>query len=153
MDVKHIGRQLVNRHLLTEDELAKVLTAQAPVGGGYKDVAVKEREPLSDEQLWGLLADAVIHHCPRVNLTKEDYDPASLSMVDVHDAWDHLVLPLWMDEGELLCATTEETAATALAMLHRTLEVPYRLVISEIRLLEQFIAERYAYEGVDVEDE
>lgn len=151
MDVQQIGRLLIERHLLTEDELHHVLETHTHQAPPLDPAALKAAERLSDEQLWDTFADRLTHNCRQVNLTHEASDPEVMDYVEVHDAWNHLVLPLRIEDGTLVCATTEETAATALAMLHKTLDRPFELVISEIRLLEQFIAERYAYEGVDVD--
>ena len=52
-------------------------------------------------------------------------------------------------EGRVLCCTTEETLPTAVAFLLRSVEVPFRIVIADVRPLEQYIAEQYHYEGID----
>lgn len=153
MDVQRIGRLLVDRRLLTEQQLEHVLATQVHDARRFGQIALEEAGDLDDDQLWDILASQLTRKCERVNLTKQKYDPAVLDYVEVHDAWNHLVLPLRMEDDELVCATTEETAAMALAMLHHTLDMRFRLVISEIRLLEQFIAERYAFEGVDMFDD
>ncbi|MEM9884193.1 MAG: hypothetical protein AAF800_14870 [Planctomycetota bacterium] len=91
-------------------------------------------------------------HAMRLNLSRVTHDPAVLGHVRPADAWDYLVLPLALGpEGHLVCATTEETLDTALAFMLRSLAVPFDVVIADVRPLEQFIAERYHYEGVEID--
>ena len=85
-----------------------------------------------------------------VNLLTETKDPACLDLISPTDAWNHMLLPLRMEQGRLICATTRETAAGAAALLGRNLSTPFDFVIAEAHLLEQFIAEQYEYEGVEI---
>ncbi|MEM6749658.1 MAG: hypothetical protein AAF612_04220 [Planctomycetota bacterium] len=104
-----------------------------------------ESEPASEllSHLWG---DA-----EEVNLAYEPLEPAVRSVISAREAWDALVMPLRIEHGELVCATTQETYHTALNLLSRAYDGPTRLVIAGVRILEQFIAEQYGYEGVDID--
>ncbi len=85
-------------------------------------------------------------------LSTETHDPAVLGLISATDAWHSLVLPLRYEGDLLVVATTEETFESAVALLRRTTDRPVRLLLAEMRPLEQFIAERYGFEGVPIED-
>ncbi|MEM7681419.1 MAG: hypothetical protein AAF288_05640 [Planctomycetota bacterium] len=87
-----------------------------------------------------------------VNLAYEALEPAVRSIFLPREAWDALVMPLRIEAGELVCATTQETYHAALKLTETAYDGPVRLVITGVRLLEQFIAEQYGYEGVDIDD-
>jgi len=107
---------------------------------------------LNEIDLLDALADHLRRSADRVNLSQTPHDPASLAHLSARDAWDYLVLPLTIEpDGHLLCCTTEETLPTALVFLMRTLAVPFRVVLADIRPIEQYIAEQYHYEGIDLD--
>jgi len=77
------------------------------------------------------------------------HTPAALNQVAPHDAWDYLILPVSIDpDGTLLCLVCRDTLALALSFLLNHTGQPFRLQSAEASPLEQYIAERYAYEGV-----
>lgn len=95
-------------------------------------------------------ATQMLQDPPLVNLTNERYDASALGLLTAKDAWDNLVLPLRIESGQLVCATTEETLTSAVELVSSHVAMSCRFVLAEIRPLEQFIAERYHYEGVEL---
>ena len=89
---------------------------------------------------------------PHVNLLTEVIDDTCLHLIAPADAWENIVMPLRRENGHLVCASTRETVDSAALLLQRTLNQPFRFVLAELHLLEQFIAEQYAYEGVELPD-
>jgi len=144
---------LVEQELLTEPQRAAVLSSSATPSDNQCFLE-------HTAELFGLnevdLLDALTKHlrgsAPEVKLSQTAHDRAALEYLSACDAWDYLILPLAVEpDGHLLCCTTAETLSTALAFLMRTLAVPFRVVIADVRPLEQYIAEQYHYEGVEVD--
>lgn len=87
-----------------------------------------------------------------VRLTDQVFDEACLDFVEASDAWNNLVLPVRMEQGKLVCATTWETMESAADLLAMTCELPVKLLLCEARPIEQYIAELYDYEGLFLDD-
>jgi len=100
---------------------------------------------VSEEALAELIAAST-----ETNLARERMDASCLSVLTPQQAWDSAVLPLRVEAGTLVCATSYETLAAAFALLRRRSKQPVRFVISEIRPLEQFISQLYDYDGVEL---
>ena len=96
----------------------------------------------------------LMSHVPmQVNLAYESFDPACRSCFTAAEAWTHLVLPIRMEEGCLVCATTRQTMPEAKILLQRKAVSAFRFVFAEPRPLEQFIAEAYAFEGIEASED
>ncbi len=151
---------------MTHEQLAAILTDRLRLGSARAaklTSALRAAPPtrdilqiaceacdLDEAELLDALARHTLATASYVRLTQMTLDPASLRHVSAADAWDHLILPLGVEsDGRLLCCTTDETLAAALGYLLRNLTVPFRLVLSNARSLEQFIAEQYHYEGIE----
>ncbi len=111
-----------------------------------------EDQGVSRDDIVGCLARQTRRTAERVRLSRVGHQPEALAYLTAGDAWDYLVLPLQIEpDGRLLCCTTGETLATSLDFLLRTLDLPFRLVLSDVGPLEMYIAEQYHYEGLDVD--
>ena len=84
------------------------------------------------------------------SLSTERFDPQCLRLISASEAWSNLVLPLHMDRGELVCATTREALPHAAELVKRRFRGRFRFVLADLHPLEQFIAERYDYEGIEI---
>ena len=148
-----IGQVLVQRGLLTREQVKRVLQAQQaePQRRPFGLIA-GELCDLDEDDLMDALADQAARRSPSTRLARERIDPGCLTLIEPHEAWDHAVLPLRIERGTLICATTYETLPAAMRLLQRRIYLPFRFVIAEIAPLEGFIAERYRYEGVPVAD-
>lgn len=148
-----IGTMLVDEGLLTQDEHRWVqdqLKASSPEAS-YLTLAAKLTEH-DESTLLDQLVELLVDEAEHVRLSQAPHDPNALSYLTAQDAWDYVILPLAIEpDGHLLCATTEENLSAALAFLLNTLAIPFRVVLAEVRPLEQYIAEQYHYEGVDVD--
>ena len=146
---------LVERRLLTDAD-RQLLLEEPSVAGGINDLPrrISAASGLDCEEIVQALAQAIVGSAPRVRLFQTPHDPAALEHVPARDAWDHLILPLaFAADGSLLCCTTRETLPASLGYLYRHLAVAFNVVLAEMTPLEMFIAERYRYEGVEVEVE
>lgn len=146
-----IGQILVEHELLTQQQVTTALRVQQaepqqrPLGVIAADLFDVDAEAITDA-----LAEQAARRSPPARLARERFDDSCLALIDAEEAWDHLVLPLRMERGTLVCATTYGTLPTAMRLLQRRVYLPFRFVIAEIGPLEGFIAERYSYEGVPV---
>ena len=151
MSTDQIQNMLIESGLLTAVQARKLAqrrkTDNRPIA-----VLAAEMFGVDEQAVWRACAVRFLNGCARVNLTQEPSDPACLRMLTPEQAWDSLVLPLRVEKGELICATTEETLGDAIALVQRVVMMPVVFVLANIRPLEQFIAERYAYEGVPMLD-
>lgn len=101
------------------------------------------------DELIDALEASVLPTLTPAALTTIPHVPAALRHVAPHDAWDYLILPVSIDaDGTLLCLVCRDTLALALSFLLNHTRQPFRLQCAEAGPLEQYIAERYAYEGV-----
>lgn len=87
------------------------------------------------------------------DLFQQRIDPSCLTLISARQAWDHLALPLRMEAGALLCATTDQCLSSVVALMSRSSDLPVRYLLTETRPLEQLIAEQYDYEGIDIDEE
>ncbi len=87
-----------------------------------------------------------------VNLARQRLDHGCSRHLSAQDAWNHLVLPLRLEDGCLICATTHGALGDADALLRGKLKTPFRFVLAELRPLEEFIADIYDFEGIDVDE-
>ncbi|MFP4144879.1 MAG: hypothetical protein ACLFV3_07010 [Phycisphaeraceae bacterium] len=146
MQHDRLASVLLEKNLLSQDQARELLDRTGSRPSQFGQVAA-ELVGLSEHDLWTRLADATLDRWPLTSLIFERFDYDCLDELTPETAWDNLVLPLRRENDELVCATTEETLADAMRL---TQGRPVSFVICEMRPLEQFIAERYSYEGVDL---
>lgn len=151
MDNDLIGQILVEQGVLTPEQVGVALRAQAERETPLGRIA-EELFSISRSSVISALAEQVALRAPDASLATEHFDPQCLRMVSAKEAWDHLLLPIRWDEGELLVATTIQTLPAAIELLQAKLDCPFHFVLAEMRPIEQFIASLYAYEGVEVLD-
>lgn len=142
---------LVQENRLTEDQRDTLLRELSATSDKASLLELAQQQfGLGELDLLDVLADHLQNSIQTVRLPQTAHEPGVLKFVPARDAWDYLILPLEMQaDGRLLCCTTEETLPTALAYLIRSLDIPFHLVIADVRPLEMYIAEQYHYEGVD----
>ena len=151
MDSNRIGQILVEQNVLTDEQVDQVLASQTERAIPFGRLA-EEMFGVSEHQILEALAVQIARRAPYASLATEQYDPQCLRMLSAQEAWDRLVLPIRFEDGELLCATTVETLPAAIELLQNKLDCPYHFALAEMRPLEEFIANLYAYEGVEVTD-
>jgi|GEM_PF-6677387 len=83
-----------------------------------------------------------------MQLHREAVNRQALSLVSADEAWDHLVLPMRYEDGELLAATTQSGLASGQALLAKRVVAGVRFFVCDPVPLEQCIACYYDYEGL-----
>ncbi|MEM6551412.1 MAG: hypothetical protein AAF750_04710 [Planctomycetota bacterium] len=154
MTERRLGQILIARGLLNESQVQQILDQQQQQDPPARfGVLARQQFDLHDEDVLSALTELHLRRSPQTSLAAEPADPQCLRIVTAEQAWDSLVLPLRVEDGELVCATTLETLSSAIEMLESRTDQTFRFIIAEICQLEQFIAERYAYEGIAVIEE
>lgn len=139
---------ILNEGGLADDaECHAIRAGLDPTGATLEQLArLLRRDP---DELIATLEAAVAPTLAPATLTTLPHVPAALHQVAPHDAWDYLILPVSIDpDGTLMCVVCRDTLALALRFLLDHTGKPFRLQSAEAGPLEQYIAERYAYEGV-----
>jgi len=149
MDNRQIGHILVDRGVMRIEHVAAVLERQKQDLRPFGKLA-ESMFGITVDEVAAALAEQFRHRCSWVNLAHQNLDPQCLIQLEPAQAWDHLLLPLRYENGELIFATALETLEMAIALLQRYVYQPFHLVLCEMRQLEQFIAERYDYEGIEL---
>jgi hypothetical protein len=149
MTEQGIARALVEHELLEQAQVDEVLIQQHRDRRPVAEI-VADRFGIDEHDVYQALAEQIIAAAPEVNLVTEELQREALKQVAAREAWDYLLLPLRFEGEELVCATTAETLPSALSLAQAELKVPFRFVLSSVRPLEQFIAERYEFEGVEI---
>ena len=152
MHNEFIGQILVDRGIMRVEHVSAVLDKQRSDPRPFGRLA-ETMFGIAVEEIAAALAVQLRHTTSWVNLAHQPLDPRVLTLLSPSEAWDHLVLPLRREDRQLVCATGAETLPEALALLQRRVSEPIRLVFAEMHQLEQFIAERYDYEGLELTDE
>jgi len=152
MDSDLIGQIMIQQGVLDAQQVEQVLSRQREREQPFGRIA-QDLFGISEMSVLQALAEQVAQRSPEASLATERFDPQVLRLISAKDAWDLLILPIrWDDDGELLVATTEETLPAAIELLSARLDCPFHFAIAEMRPLEEFIANLYAYEGVEVID-
>lgn len=152
VDNNEIGNIMVEQGILSDEQVVQVLNAQLDRAELFGRLT-EEMFGISEQAVLDALSVQVARRSPQAALATETFDPQCLKLISAKDAWDRLVLPIRWEDGELLCATTIETLSAAIELLQSQLECGYHFTIAEMRPLEEFIANLYAYEGVEVADD
>ena len=149
MENDRIGQIMIELSILSQEQVDQVLATQSEQPAPFGHVAEK-MFGIGERAIHLALADQVARRAPLATLCQETFDPKALQLLSAREAWDTLVLPIRWEDGVLLCATTVETLTSAIDLLQRKYDQPYRFTLAEMRPIEEFIASMYAYEGVDV---
>lgn len=148
MGGKDIGLALVTQGVLNRRQADTLLNLQQREHRPIDDLAV-ERFGIERHDIHSALSGVFLPQCPHVDLTRETFDEQALSYLPAREAWEHLILPLRIADDQLICATTAWCLAEAIAYIQQSVPIAFQFVLTDLPQLEQFIAERYDYDGVD----
>ncbi len=152
MHPQQIGRLLVARGLLTEQQVQQVLDAQGATPKAFGRLA-SQLFGIDPAVIYRALADQVIRQATEASIVHETVDGYCRSLVTAWEAWEHLVLPMRIEAGCLVCAATVETLPEAIELMERATPLPCRFVLAPCHLLEQYVEEQYDFDGIEVSDD
>ena len=151
MSEPHLAELMVD-HGLLERATARELLQRAAREAGAFTARVAEHFDMEIDEVYEALADEIAARAPRVSLGTERLDAGAARLLPARAAWGPLLLPMRFEQGELICATSEDTLARAVAAAEAELNDPCRFVLASPDALMQFIAERYELEGIEISE-
>ena len=141
MPRKRIGRLLIQRGVLSQDQLEAILTRQAETGEPFGTVAL-ELYGVNEDEVWRACGQQMAAFLPHVELACEPNEPAALGALSAEEAWALCVLPLRYEKDGLVIAATAARLPEAMSRFGD--EAPF--VIAERHQIETFIQRRYHYQ-------
>ncbi|MHB1157488.1 MAG: GspE/PulE/PilB domain-containing protein [Phycisphaerales bacterium] len=139
---RRIGMLLVQRGAMTHDQVERVLARQQTEHLPFGKLA-KQMFNLNDRAIAHAWAEQVGHLCRHVDLACEPNDPSMLTLLKPAEAFTRRALPLRLDAGALLVATTITDLPEAAVLLGMRTQRPIEFVLADHRQLEHFILRRY----------
>ena len=145
-----IGRLLVERGVITEEQLLRVLEVQKrthrPLGEICEELlGVKTKDV---ERAW---AEQYSTTTRWVDPGVEPIDAECLKLVTRRQAWQFRVLPMGYDGAELMVCTTKEGLVRAMNFATRQLPVTCYFVLSDKEHLAEALMKHYPMEGMCAE--
>lgn len=146
-----LGEILVNRGVLTAEQVTDVLNVQSTSGTPFG--ALAERmfgvSPEAIEDAW---AAQYARLTRTIDPRTEDLCPEALKLITRRQAWQFRVIPVRFDEAELLIATTQDHLRRALRFATRVLGVPSYFVMAEPVAMGEALCRIYPMDGMTAEN-
>lgn len=111
---QHLGELLIAQHIVTEDQVHSAITAQMRNPGAYLGDILIEQGAATSEEICGTLAYKL--GLGFVKLASFDIDPRTLSLFPRELAIRYHLIPLFLNEGQLVVAMSDPTNADAVKM-------------------------------------
>jgi len=140
---------MIGRCLLTQSQVDQLLKLQASDPRALGEIAA-DYFGLATEKICQALAEHIERNCSRTNLTQETMDHNCLQIVRPQEAWFARVLPMRVEQGVLICATTTQTLSNAIRLFQERTSIPVRFTIAPIQQLEQYLCQLYEDVTLDV---
>lgn len=145
-----IGRMLVERGIINEQQLLRVLEVQKrthrPLGEICEDLLDVRAKDV--ERAW---AEQYASTTRWLDPTTEPIDPSARDLVTRRQAWQFRVLPLGYDGAELMVATTQESLVRAMNFATRQLPVTCYFVLCTKEQLGEALMRHFPMEGMCTE--
>jgi hypothetical protein len=143
-----LGSILVQRGLLNEDQVNRVLRAQNRTGEPFGLLCERlfGLSPATIESAWAHQYAGLVGTLERseLNPSKE-----ALSLVTRRQAWQFRVMPVSWGDGELTLATTPDDLCRALRFATNVIDRPVYFVMTTGETLDASLREYYPLPGID----
>jgi hypothetical protein len=145
--MSRLGQMLVEEGVLTPDEVAQVLEAQAQSGRPFGLLCERLLgiAPSVIEDAWARQYAAMTR---TIDPVTESFDSAAIELVSRRQAWQFRVLPIRFDDQDLMMATTQAHLRRALGFATQTIGVPVYFVLCEPQRLGEALCLRYPLPGL-----
>jgi len=147
VQVVRIGEMLVQEGLLNEEEVQIILEEQKETGRPFGDLA--ERlfgiSPGDVERTWVEQFSSITEH---IDPLSESFDPEVADRVSRRQAWQFGCLPIRMEGGELIIATTQDHLLRAVRFTGWSINDPVCFVLADPERMEEALSERYPLPGM-----
>lgn len=145
-----IGRVLVERGIITEEQLLRVLEVQKrthrPLGEICEDLLDVRAKDV--ERAW---TEQYANTTRWIDPGAEPGDPESRKLVTRRQAWQFRVLPMGFDGAELMIVTTKESLVRAMNFATRQLPVQCFFVLCTKEQLGEALMRYFPMEGMCTE--
>ena len=137
-----IGQLLIEQGVLTEKQVAYILTAQKVSHRPFGDLA---------ERLYGTSARAIedawvqqyLRIAGTVDLDDQKVDEECLRLINRRQAWQFHMLPTCREDQNVNVATTAENLVRAVNFSAKKLDEPVYFQIAERKQLREFLMKHY----------
>ncbi len=108
-----MGELLVRYGELSQEELEVILFEQRRKYRPFGRIAA-DMFGIHETAIWRAWSEQYAKYCPRVELDHQHQDLSVCSILSPDAAWQHRVLPLRFQDGDLILVTSEERLPVAL---------------------------------------
>lgn len=136
---------LVQRGVLTQEQLEAILSRQAETGQPFGAVAL-ELCGINEQEVWEACDRQAAGFLPRVELACEPNDPRALEAISAEQAMDLVALPLRYEKQSLLIAVSDSHLRDTVRALRERFGEDVQFVIADPDQIKLFICRRYQYE-------
>tara|TARA_Y100001933_G_C18913879_1_gene527948 strand:+ start:241 stop:723 length:483 start_codon:yes stop_codon:yes gene_type:complete len=142
-----LGDLLVQRGVIDDEQRAEVLRQQRVTGRPFGLLAEEMFgvDPRAVERAW---AAQYAGYAERIDLDTETPSVDALRVLEPRQAWQFAVLPLRIEQDELVLATTEEHLARALRFAGWRVPFQCRFAICDEQDLSRAIEQHYPMAGL-----
>ena len=155
MTVLRLGQVLVERGLLTAEQVSSILERQQQSGQPF-GVLAEGMFGIHPDRIEDAWAQQYASLTRRIDPAIEIYEQRATELITRRQAWQFRVLPIRFDGRELMMATTADHLRRALRFATRVLGVPTYFVVASSKDLGEALCKRYPLPGMtpgSVEDE
>jgi type IV pilus assembly protein PilB len=136
-----LGKLLVGKGALSEDQLADALTAQTTTGHRLGDVLV-ELGLISGRELAGAVAEQA--GLETVDLSRTELDPEVVALLPEQIAWELRAVPIRRDGNRIDVAVGDPLRGDLVERLIDAVHAPVRLLVATPAEVEQATVQAYA---------
>lgn len=141
LPVQHLGELLIAQHIVTEDQVHNAITAQLRNPGAYFGDILIEQGAATPEEVCGTLAYKL--GLAFVKLDSFDIDPRTLSLFPRELAIRYHLIPLFINDGQLVVAMSDPTNADAVKMAAFITERHIEIVVATQEDIEATVDKCY----------
>ncbi|MEM0983351.1 MAG: hypothetical protein AAGI17_05315 [Planctomycetota bacterium] len=145
-----IGDLLVRRGLLTRNQRDEILALQKGKGGPF-GVYAEELFGVSKADVEAAWSEQFASMADWIDPTGVMIDPELLGMLSSRQAWQFGVLPVRLDESELVCCTTTARLSRALRFTTWRIADPVRFELCEEHQLAEALETHLPMAGLDAD--
>lgn len=139
---RRIGSVLIGQGVLTESQVQEILEWQKTHSMPFGQAA-RQLFNIDEATIWKAWAMQMGPYLAHVDIAGQQPDERVLTLLRAQEAWRLCALPLRLDEGHLVVATTLETLPDAAAYFHVRSDLFVEFVIGEKLQIEQAIMQSY----------
>lgn len=141
-----IGQHLVSRGVLTDGQVRTILHEQERSGRPFGWIA-ERRFGVDREAVRRAWSDQYAAMTPPCDLDREPVEAAATATLSRRQAWQMQLLPLRLEGGALVLATSKANLGRAATFAWRRLTMPIDLRVADPAQLRDHLARRYPWPG------